>query len=133
MNIERKEYMRAYQRAWLDKRRCRWIKDHGPCAHCGSLRNLEVDHVDPSEKEFQPSALWSLKAVRRDAELQKCQVLCRTCHRKKHQAPHGMPRRYNSGCRCELCREANRKKIEAYRARREVREPGFRNKRNTLA
>jgi hypothetical protein len=51
------------------------------CGHDGSTERLEFDHIDPSTKSFgltrsaSESAFWT--------EVEKCQLLCRTCHRKK--------------------------------------------------
>lgn len=72
---------REYQRAWVRKNRQSWISNNGPCAACGSLENLEVDHIDRTKKETHK--VWSWSKKRRDRELNKCQVLCETCHKEK--------------------------------------------------
>lgn len=77
------EQKRAYQREWIRKRRQAWINENGPCIDCGSYDNLEVDHKDPKEKNFDPSGVWSRKAEIRLAELLKCVVRCNPCHIKK--------------------------------------------------
>ena|ERR1700722_1685199 len=118
---------RKYQLAWAIKRRKEWIKNNGPCNLCGSNFRLEVDHVDRQSKVSH--RVWSWKESRRIEELSKCQVLCYSCHKKKHAAPHGAFRRYKSGCRCDLCRSANRDHTREARRRRELKEPGWRNKR----
>lgn len=74
---------------------------------CGSIENLEVDHIDSSTKVGHN--VWSWKQERRDEELAKCQVLCKDCHHNiKHEQPrgeHGTPAWYNRRkCRCDLCR-----------------------------
>lgn len=56
------------------------------CAICGFNENpicLDLDHIDPSEKEFSISDLpkRSWKVIL--AEVAKCQVLCALCHRLK--------------------------------------------------
>jgi hypothetical protein len=54
---------------------------------CGSRDHLEIDHRDPGEKLSH--RIWSWSPARRDAELAKCQVLCR----KHHHAKSGEERR----------------------------------------
>lgn len=81
--MDRKEYMRKYQLEWMRKRRQDWIDENGPCVHCGSDQDLEVDHIDASTKVWTPAKIWSRKQEDRDAELAKCQVLCEDCHKKK--------------------------------------------------
>lgn len=82
------------------------MREHlgGKCVVCGATDNLEIDHIDPSQKSFNPTALrrpWD-KTV---AELAKCQLLCEACHKAKHAAKHGSAKRYEKGCRCDLCVE----------------------------
>jgi 5-methylcytosine-specific restriction endonuclease McrA len=90
------------------QRRRDWLFLNGPCRHCGSWDELDVDHVDPTEKEIESNVLWRGAAARRAAELAKCQVLCKICHRIKHAPPHGSVGRYQGlGCRCDLCRGAS--------------------------
>lgn len=109
------ERQRIYQRDWKAGRRAAWIAAHGPCKQCGSDDGLEIDHIDPATKTAPIAQIWSWSAARRDAELAKCQVLCRPCHDEKtnqdfgHGSPqHGTTTRYRDGCRCEPCRDANR-------------------------
>jgi hypothetical protein len=107
---------RAYQLAWIKRRRDEWIAEHGPCAQCGSWERPEVDHVDRATKTMEPAKIWSLSAAKRAAELAKCQVLCEDCHLEKTRAeraflpPHGTKARYSrhdgKQCRCQLCRDA---------------------------
>lgn len=81
----RRQYIRTYQRSWVAKRRQNWIAQNGPCVVCGSDDRLEVDHVNPEEKQIDPRNLWSMspRNLRRIAELAKCQVLCYGCHKEK--------------------------------------------------
>jgi hypothetical protein len=76
---------RAYQAAWLRKRRQDWIDENGPCAWCSSDEELQVDHRDRSLKEHYMREIWSLALTnpKRIKELAKCQVLCEACHGAK--------------------------------------------------
>lgn len=119
--IQRREYIRSYQRRWMAIRRQQWIEANGPCRSCGSGVDLEVDHVDPLSKSCNPAMIWSRRAEVRDVELAKCQVLCSSCHSKKTylegQAFHGTNARYDKyKCRCEPCRKVHSEKMKRYRA-----------------
>src|ERR1700704_6489990 len=105
------EKQRKYQREWVARRRREWLKHNGPCVDCGSWRNLEIDHEDPTKKVT--NAVWSWSKERRDEELAKCSVRCKKCHKKKtsiyrsaHRVvTHGIIAGYLShGCRCEKCK-----------------------------
>ena len=117
-----REMQREYQRQWIAKRRQEWMVDKA-CVRCGSCEDLHVHHRDPAEKVAH--SVWSWSAARREAELAKCEVLCRPCHEEHHASEwrrHGTPNRYKKGCRCDLCRRAKAKKTAAERARRKLRE-----------
>lgn len=45
---------------------------------------LDLHHVDPSEKEENPSQMVSFSRTRLKKEIRKCVVLCANCHRKVH-------------------------------------------------
>lgn len=82
--------MRSYQRQWVARRREHWFATKA-CEKCGSPGNLEIHHLDPAIKISH--VIWSWSEERRDAELEKCIVLCTVCHhdlhaegaRKRHQ------------------------------------------------
>lgn len=109
---------RAYQRAWLAKRRGEALVG-ASCVECGSVDGLELDHIDPTTKVDHK--IWSWSKKRRDAELKKCQWLCGPCHRAKTTVDHrelraaeplrirhGQTSGYRRGCRCPLCSDAKR-------------------------
>ena len=114
---------RAYQLAWITRRRDEWIAENGPCQRCGSTEDLEVDHVDPATKSMNPTAIWGKSKLVRMRELAKCQVLCKRCHGEKTAAQfrieheHGTEGRYGKGCRCDGCRAAHTARGADYRAR----------------
>ena len=126
MGYKDKDVQREYQRVWRNARREAWLKEHGPCLVCGTWDDLEVDHKDRTLKIDHK--VWSWAAPRRNAELAKCQVLCRKHHLEKGRVmgeqpaacTHGVKRMYESyGCRCPLCREAHRSyQVEWRRAKR---------------
>ncbi len=107
-NIERK---REYQKEWINERRNSYILENGPCINCGSLDKLEIDHIDPKQKKYKISNIWSrnLKLIKK--ELKKCQILCNRCHKEKTKKQkrdalqHGISR-YRIGCRCDVCKKA---------------------------
>lgn len=126
MAVDRREYMREYQRQWLANRRAEFFGDKS-CVRCGAIDNLELDHVDPTEKVS--NHIWSWSLARREAEIAKCQILCAECHKQKtiSQLPithgylayrHGTSSMYkNQGCRCGLCKLWYRNYWRDYRAR----------------
>jgi hypothetical protein len=100
---------RAY--AKLCKRRADWFAENGPCRKCGSWDQLELDHIEPSDKEHH--VIWSWSEERRQKELQKCQVLCHWCHLDKSMLEnmagaevHGVSAYKSSRCRCDICKAA---------------------------
>ena len=104
---------REHFRKRYNSLRQKWLAANGPCRHCGSWDDLDVDHVERSTKEAE-SEIWNWSEARRSLELSKCQVLCRPCHRTKtadEQAKpliHGTVGGYRNRwkCRCVLCRAA---------------------------
>lgn len=102
----------------VQSRRKQWFIDNGPCRRCGSITDLQVDHIDPSKKISH--RIWHWGDKRRLEELSKCQVLCVECHKKKtrkdFEPPHGTHSRYTSRkCRCDLCRKAHAETNARYR------------------
>lgn len=109
------EYHRKY-----NKRRYRAIREEiikrlgGKCVRCGTITNLEIDHIDPSTKNFDSNKWLTVSNGVRDGELCKCQLLCKECHIKKSvletnrkiaTGTHGTLSSYRY-CKCEKCKEA---------------------------
>lgn len=99
-----KEYHKEYYR----KRR-QAIFDYlgGKCVVCGTTDELEVDHIEREDKSFNISSKLSVKNNK--AELDKCQLLCKTHHKEKTAQEntgfeHGtMYAWMKKKCRCEIC------------------------------
>jgi hypothetical protein len=97
------------------------------CVICGTTQDLEVDHIDPEMKVAH--RIWSWAIPRRNAELAKCQVLCKAHHLEKTLAQrptpeHGTISRYTSKihkCRRDLCKRANADRANILRARKKER------------
>ncbi len=94
-----------------------WLAKEGPCVSCGTWKQLEMDHIKSTDKEA--STVWSWKAERREAELAKCQVLCKSCHLRKtswtrlSRVTHSLSMYQIMRCRCKICKAA--KKVERLR------------------
>ena len=108
--MDRKEYIRDYQRKWIANRRAKFFKDK--VCKCGSTESLQIDHVDPKTKVSH--RVWSWSKERFDEEIKKCQILCHECHKEKtrlwnlSRRKHGRTW-YSYGCRCEICFKAQQK------------------------
>lgn len=114
------ERQREYQRRWVAARRRAYFEDKA-CATCPSTERLQLHHIDPEEKEHH--AIWTWARERFEAEVAKCVVLCADCHRTFHaidQMRHGR-KRYQRGCRCQVCRAA--KADDNHRNRRRTASP----------
>ncbi len=121
---EYNEYMRKYL---LDKyyRRKQTAVEAlgGKCARCGGIESLEFDHVDRSTKEYTLGhSFATLAETKLQAELLKCQLLCRECHILKTREDLGQQDARNSHgtissyryCKCDICRTANNEYMRDY-------------------
>ena len=114
---------RVIEAHWLKKNKCnvcglkKGAKDEN-----GNKIKFELDHINPEEKsytitEFIKSFPWEEVLV----ELDKCQLLCYDCHKKK-TAPlkgknHGLTM-LRTGCKCEICKKAGREYMKEYRKKK---------------
>lgn len=78
--------MNDYMKSRYLKRRLNAIEKLGGCCKiCGEddYTLLEFDHIDPKTKEFTIAKASSFSEERFNKELDKCQLLCKTCHKIK--------------------------------------------------
>ena len=98
---------------------------------CGSIYDLEIDHIDRATKSFSPlDKILSMPWASFEEELKKCQLLCKTCHATKTlsdlnkeqikgQNKHGTlsSYRYCGPPKCKECKEAKRIYTNEYRVK----------------
>ena len=125
------EYMREYMKQRYYKRRLKAIEYlGGKCAACENTEELEIDHIDATQKTFSLGkglAGWNWERLQ--AELDKCQLLCKDCHAKKTRKDlaiklnqrehweHGTLGGYRY-CKCQECKNAKSAYYREYRKRK---------------
>ena len=122
-------YMKEYQLKRFHRRMAE-IKEKlgGKCECCGSIENLQVDHIDHTNKTFDIGKIWSGRKEKMDEELKKCRLLCKPCHilktiKERGQIPtkgrdiHGTLSSYEY-CNCTLCKKAHSDYCKEYRKRK---------------
>ena len=62
----------------------------GKCEKCGSASNLEFNHIDPLNKEMEASGKSNFKK----GEYKKCELLCKSCHRRWSNLEISLSRKY---------------------------------------
>lgn len=62
----------------------------GKCVKCGSINNLEFNHIDPLTKTSEASGKTNFKK----GEYKKCELMCKTCHRKWSNIEFTLSRKY---------------------------------------
>lgn len=126
-----KETWNKYMREYHIKRYHK-LKDEafaflgGKCKKCGSIKNLQFDHIDPAEKEIEMGKFLTFPLKKFWKEVKKCQLLCDECHQTKSilesgkkiaKGKHGTISSYRY-CHCEICKEAKREWTRNYRKTR---------------
>ena len=121
-------YMKKYLKKRYNERKAEALdRLGGKCVICGAVDELEVDHIDRTQKSMPFSRMYVVLRERFEEELAKCQLLCNRCHIEKTIDERGHNRRTEHGtfacyrhmkCRCEACRKACRDHSRAYRARK---------------
>lgn len=100
----------------------------GSCVECRSTDNLHFDHIDASTKTYDVSGILLHGWDKVKMELEKCQLLCRTCHENKtlvernsQLSAHGTLNRYRKyKCRCDTCKKAVAKYKGEWRRKRKL-------------
>lgn len=130
-NAYHREYQRKYQLKKYHEWRI-WVLSYlgGKCVVCGSIENLEIDHIIASEKEYNIASLFSHRKETQLKELAKCQLLCENHHIEKGKKAQDQPRSISKNkdihgtgymyiqkkCRCIYCiswkKLFNQKKIK---------------------
>ena len=82
-----KQHRRKYREA--NQIRKQWAVEYmgGKCNDCGGVFHQSVydfHHINPSEKEGNPSSFLTKSEERLKEELAKCVLLCANCHRIRH-------------------------------------------------
>lgn len=109
-----------------DERRAKAIELlGGKCVTCGTTERLQFDHIKNDRQGYGGLISYLLKTrwERLLAELEKCQLLCISCHAVKTGADksakepkHGVQGTYvNRKCRCDKCVFANSEHTRQYR------------------
>jgi 5-methylcytosine-specific restriction endonuclease McrA len=90
------EYLKNYMTRRYHRRRGEAIKQlGGRCVVCGESNpdKLEFDHVDSTTREFTiAKKLAGVSEEKLQAELEKCQLLCKKCHQEKTVSAGELPR-----------------------------------------
>lgn len=99
----------------------------GKCVWCNTLEDLQFDHVDPNKKSFNISKYYGRSLDNLRSELDKCQLLCKSCHNIKtkdidgFETEHGTLGMYrHQKCRCDLCKKANSDYHAAWRTKKKL-------------
>lgn len=98
----------------------------GKCVRCGKTEELEFDHIIPIKSSFNRITVMLTDSLKRlNKELEKCQLLCKECHKIKtfHEDQlhakntHGTLSAYRwcGPPKCEECRAIKRKYVNEYR------------------
>lgn len=121
------EYMRKYMLVrYHERMQAAHTLLGGKCVQCGRTTDLEIDHIDPQQKSFTVSKMWSISKERFLQELSKCQLLCKECHnfktldqvgKKSAKGTHGTRSSYRY-CKCNICKKAWSDWGKAYRFRK---------------
>jgi hypothetical protein len=116
----------AWNRTEYDRSRYFRVKDDliaclgGKCVQCGSSELLEFDHIIPATKSFAIMKRWNRGLDVLLPELEKCQLLCTTCHSAKTievvSVEHGGGESGKRNCSCPDCRARKNSYMRAWRA-----------------
>ncbi len=125
-------YMREYMLVRYHKRRQEAIiLLGGVCVDCGSVEDLQFDHIIAKDKTIDISKVWSCSSKRFNEEVSKCVLRCDSCHKIKSRkfdwkiVDHGGGMSGKNRCQCAPCRkqktEYMRKYMRTYNRKRKPR------------
>lgn len=83
------------------------------CCKCGSSDNLVFHHEEVPE--FRIAGSLTLSVEKLTLELEKCILVCHTCHWKEHTADHGYNAFATGRCSCDTCHDEYLDYWEDYR------------------
>lgn len=65
------------------------LRTNNGCEDCGTHEGLlDHHHVDPATKSHNISDMYNYSLDALEDELEKCVILCRSCHKKRHAIPN---------------------------------------------
>ena len=119
-----KEYMLTRYR----ERRNKAIEKLGGRCKCGVTDGLQFDHIDPATKHFTIAKLSSVNEDDFWKEIDKCQLLCDSCHQEKTLAESGKTSaKFVHGtlssfryCKCEDCKSAKAEYMREYKRKKKL-------------
>jgi hypothetical protein len=114
------EYMKAYMSKRYHRLRAEYVDMlGGKCVDCGTVSQLEFDHVDRTTKSFDVGKCITHKRSKVVAELEKCVLRCKSCHAKKsgteQSVDHGEGISGKKNCYCDRCAVLKREYQKRYR------------------
>lgn len=103
---KQKEYQRRYHREYHQKRFNKRMEEMvaylgGVCKQCDNTEQLEFDHIDSNVKSFAIKKKWTLPWEQLQKELDKCQLLCSSCHNSKTDGENGYANNRLGDYECE--------------------------------
>ena len=79
-----REKVREQRRGYRDKRKELCLEYlGGKCVKCGTTHNLQFDHIKREGKKYEITRRLTYKFDTLKEELDKCQLLCASCHLDK--------------------------------------------------
>ena len=130
----RESEQKRRKNAWYQAN-LRTLKLTQGCSDCGTRderKVIQYHHLDPSTKKHDISAMYGCSTRVWLDEIAKCTVLCRSCHKKRHDVVDrerkaaskridlfracGTMAKFRQGCRCRICRSANNEVQRRYYA-----------------
>src|SRR5258706_7874062 len=124
---DREEYNAYHRRAQHSQYRNRILMAKeilgNKCVNCGSIENLEFDHIDQTTKLFTITQRWNCRIDRFLEEIKKCVLRCNRCHKdrtsKQKSVEHGGGLTGKRNCRCEKCGPLKNKYNKKYNSLRD--------------